>query len=99
MPLSNNQQRHLKSLAHSLKPSVTVGQAGISEGLLAELDSTLAHHELIKLKVNAGDRTLRDRMIRELVDHSSAQLVQRVGNVAILYRHNPRKKTPLPLPE
>ena len=42
---------------------IMVGDAGLSESLLAEFESTLAHHELIKVKVRAGDRAARDKMI------------------------------------
>ena len=92
MPLSKSQQKHLKSLAHKLDPVVRVGQHGLSEGLLAELDIALAQHELLKLKLSVGDRELRDKMIGELCEHSGAELVQRIGNVAVLYRRNPEQQ-------
>ena len=69
-----------------------VGDAGLSESLLAEYESTLDHHELIKVRVRVGDREARDEIIRELCDASSAQLIQRIGNVALLYRPNLSKK-------
>lgn len=68
------------------------GNAGASPGLLAELDTTLAHHELIKIRVRAEDREARDAIIRELCAASGAELVQRIGNVALLWRPNPERR-------
>ncbi|MET0116921.1 MAG: ribosome assembly RNA-binding protein YhbY [Sedimenticola sp.] len=91
MPLSNPQKRHLKGLAHSLKPVVMVGQHGLTEGVFNELEIALEVHELVKVRISAGDRDERDEMLAVLVEKSSAELVQRIGNIAVLYRHNPKK--------
>lgn len=92
MDLSEAQKKYLRGLGHDLKPLIMVGDAGLSEPLLAEYEATLAHHELIKVKVRTADHELRDKMIKQLcVDHS-ASLIQRIGNVALLYRANPDKK-------
>ena len=98
MPISDKQRRWLKAQAHHRKPVVSVGQAGVTERLLAELEGALAHHELLKVKVAAGDRDLRDGMIAQMVEATRAELVNRIGNVAVLYRANPKKRSPLPLP-
>jgi RNA-binding protein len=90
--LSESQRKHLRKLAHNMKPTVTVGTAGITEGLVGELDSTLEHHELIKLKIRVSDRDLRNNIIDELAKTSKAELISRVGNIATIYRA--RKKNP-----
>lgn len=92
MELSEPQKKYLRGRGHQLKPTVTVGNAGVTDTVLAELDSTLAHHELIKVKVRYGDRATRDEAIRTICDTQKATLVQRIGNVALLYRENPDKK-------
>ena len=92
MALSEPQKKHLRGLGHALKPLIMVGDAGLSASLLAEFESTLAHHELIKVRVKVGDREARDRLIGELCEYGSAELVQRVGNMALLYRANPNKE-------
>lgn len=56
MILNNKQKQYLKGLAHSLKPVVLLGQHGLTEGVLAEIDLALNHHELIKVKVASEDR-------------------------------------------
>jgi RNA-binding protein len=98
MRLSQGQRRHLKGLAHALRPVVMVGQAGVTPAVLAETERALDHHELVKVRVSAGDRDLRDEWIGAVTRHTGAELVQRIGNVAVLFRRNPRKPRPLPLP-
>ena len=92
MNLTERQKKYLRGLGHRLKPLVVVGDAGLSDSLLAELESTLDHHELLKIRVRAGDRDARNRIVARLCADSSAELVQRIGNVALLYRPNLKKK-------
>lgn len=92
MDLSEHQKKYLRGLGHQLKPVISVGDSGLSESLLAEFDATLGHHELIKVKVRVGDRAARDEIIGQLCGDYNAVLVQRIGNVALLYRPNPEKK-------
>ena len=91
MSLSEAQKKYLRGRGHQLKPVIMVGDAGLSESLLAEYESALSHHELIKVKIRAADRASRDAMIQTLSEGHSATLVQRIGNIALLYRENPDK--------
>lgn len=97
MKLSEPQKRHLKGLAHHLKPVVIVGQAGVTEGVLEETGVALDAHELIKVKVNAGDREQRDAMIQTIAEATGAVFIHRIGHIAIFFRRNSRKpKVALP---
>lgn len=92
MAMSETQKKYLRGLGHQLKPVIMVGEAGLTASLRDEYESTLAHHELIKVSVRVRDRAARDTMIEELCSATSAELVQRIGNMALLYRENPEKK-------
>ena len=87
--LTETQKKRLRTRAHDLKPVVIVGQHGLKPTVLEEVTNALDYHQLIKVKINAGDRELRDDMIGQITQYSQAALVQRVGNIAILYRRNP----------
>ncbi len=93
MTLSESQKKYLRGLGHQLKPLIIVGNAGLSESVLAEYETTLAHHELIKVKIRSGDRSERDEMIKTLCTAHYAELVQCIGNVALIYRANHDKKS------
>ena len=84
--LTNAQIRFLRGQAHDLKAMLQVGGKGITDALATEVDGALEHHELIKVKIGAADREARDAMIADLAGRCEAALVQRIGNVAILYR-------------
>ncbi|WP_019593925.1 ribosome assembly RNA-binding protein YhbY [Thioalkalivibrio sp. ALM2T] len=89
MNLTDAQRRHLRSLAHPRKPIVTIGRNGLTDAVLAELELALTHHELVKIKVNIGDREVRNGTVEELCERTGAARVQRVGYVATLFRRNP----------
>lgn len=91
MKLSEPQKKFLRGRGHALKPVITVGDAGLSEALLKEFDSTIRHHELIKVRVRASGRDERDRLIEDLCQRGSAYLVTRIGNVALVYRPDAEK--------
>ncbi len=92
MSLSETQKKHLRGLGHRLKPTVMIGDAGVTDSLFAEFESTLAHHELIKIKVRVGDRSQRDAIMADLCERSGGEMVQRIGNVALIYRENPERR-------
>lgn len=96
MPVTEPQRRHLRKLAHHLKPVVIVGNAGLSENVLAEIDNALAHHELIKVRINAGDKAERQRMIEAICAQTGADWILGIGHIAGFYR--PAEKPKLVLP-
>jgi RNA-binding protein len=98
MPITEKQKRWLKKQTHHLKPVVTVGQHGITDAVLLELDQAFSHHELLKVKLNGGDRDERDAAIALIGERTEAVLVGRIGHVASFYRANPEKRDPILLP-
>ena len=96
MSLTSKQKRYLRSLAHKLKPVVMVGGAGISEGVINETDSRLAHHELIKVRVTGMERKARDAMSARLAAATGSELVNTIGHIAILYRRSKKPQIKLP---
>ena len=89
MNLSESQKKYLRGLGHQLKPVITVGDAGLSASVMKEFESSISHHELIKVRIRSADRGTRDALIGDLCQQSSGQLIQRIGNVALIYRTNP----------
>lgn len=87
--LTEKQRKHLRGLAHALHPVSRLGSAGITDAFLAEFEATLAHHELIKLKVTAATRADRNAAIEAVTARTGATLIARIGNVAVLYRPCP----------
>ncbi len=86
MPLSEKQKKYLRRLAHPLHPIVMLGTAGLTDGVLLELERALTDHELVKVSVRMGDRVARNAALADLSVRTSSELVQRVGHVGVYYR-------------
>lgn len=96
MSLTLKQKKSLRNLAHSRKPVVIIGQHGLGENVIGEIDQALEHHELVKVRVNAADRAQRGEFIERICKATGAELVQRIGHIAVLYRRHPtRPRIPL----
>lgn len=87
--LTEKQRKHLRGLAHGLRPVSRLGSAGVTDAFLAEFEAVLAHHELIKLKVTAATRAGRNAAIDTVATRTGATLIARIGNVAVFYRPCP----------
>ena len=96
MNLTTKQKQYLKGLAHDLKPVVMLGQHGLTEGVLAEIDAALTHHELIKVKVSGADRDTKKLIVEAIVRETNAAQVQVMGNILSLFRPSEEKKILLP---
>lgn len=84
--LTPRQRAQLKARAHALEPFVQIGQAGISDAVVAETDRTLTAHGLIKVRLNGADRQAREELITSLSERTGATVVQNVGKVVVLWR-------------
>lgn len=86
MALSQQDKKRFRHIGHHLKPVLIAGDKGLTDTFLAELDGRLEDHELIKVKVHAGTREQREELVTRLCASASAELVQRIGNIALVYR-------------
>lgn len=96
MSITTKQKQFLKTLAHPLKPVVQLGANGLTEGVLAEIDSALNHHELIKVKVPTDERDVKKAIIDAIVRQTQAFQVQTIGHTLIIYRPSDAQKIQLP---
>ena len=87
--LKAHQKRYLKSLAHAKKPIVILGANGLTPAVIAEIDNALNHHELIKVRIRSEDSAARIAMLENICKTLAAELVQRIGHTATLFRGNP----------
>jgi RNA-binding protein len=86
MALTDKQKKHLRRLAHPLTAVVMLGNQGLTDGVVAELERALADHELVKVSARVGDRTARNAALAALSARTASELVQRVGHVGVFYR-------------
>ena len=94
--LKGSQRKYLRGLAHSLNPSAYVGQKGLTDTLIEEIDQALNASELIKVKfVEFKKKEEKNELISQICEATQAHLAGMVGHVAIVYRENknPEKRT------
>jgi len=91
MSLSKSQLKHLVALTHNLKPVIMVGQNGVTENIIKELEIALDFHELVKIKIAGEDKESRAEMIKQLSSAVDTETVQKIGKTLTLYRRNKQK--------
>jgi len=90
MPLANENKKRFRSIGHELSPIVTVAGNGLSDSVIAELERALTDHELIKVKLAVAERELRREVAKQICDTVGAEMVQEIGKIILIYRHNPK---------
>ncbi len=66
-----------------------MGSAGLTDGVVAEMERALADHELVKVSARVGDRQARKLALDTLASRTASELVQGIGNVGVFYRRRP----------
>ena len=83
-------KKKFRAAAHTLKPVVMIGQSGLTAAVLAEIELALNSHELIKVKIRA-ERDERKLISEKICIDTGAELIQTIGQIAVIYRLNPDK--------
>jgi RNA-binding protein len=83
-------KKKLRAEAHTLNPVVMIGQSGLTAAVLAEIEQALSSHELIKVKIRA-ERDERKVISEKICTVTGAELIQTIGQIAVIYRMNPDK--------
>lgn len=94
-PLEGYQKRFLRGLAHALKPTVFVGQKGLTPALIEAVNDALDHHELVKVKfVDGKEKQKKTAIIDEIQKNTASAVVGVIGHMATFYRpqSDPRKR-------
>lgn len=90
-PLTSKQAQYLRGLAHHLDPVVLLGKEGLTESVIAAVDTALLAHELVKVKLPQVEKAERHALAEALVKATSAGLAGEIGRMALLYRRHPNK--------
>lgn len=96
MTINKKQIQYLKGVAHPLKPIVLLGNNGLTEAVVAEIDFALNHHELIKIKIPTDDRENKALIVDAICREANATKIQVIGKTLIIYRESEEKKIRIP---
>ena len=89
--LSPKRRSELRAEAHKLSPVVLIGDKGLTDEVMAEIDRSLKAHELIKVRAASAERDARDVWLETICERLQAHPVQQIGKVFVIYRENPEE--------
>jgi RNA-binding protein len=101
MALTSSRRSELRAQAHKLTPVVIIGDKGLTDLVIAEIDRSLKAHELIKVRAATDDRDARGTWMETICERLDAHPIQQICKVLVVYRENfdkPREKKPAPAP-
>jgi len=84
--LSNVEKKSLRTKAHLLKPSVMIGQNGLTDTVLAEIDNALNAHDLIKIRISGVDKNKRTKLCEKIEQQLNTEVADQIGSITVLYR-------------
>jgi RNA-binding protein len=93
MPLTPKRRSELRAEAHKLNPVVIIGDKGLTDEVLAEVDRSLKAHELIKVRAVTDDRDAREIWFEKICETLGAEEVQEIGKILVVYRQNPEERS------
>ena len=96
MNLNKKQIQYLKGVAHSLKPIVLLGNNGLTEAVVAEIDFALNHHELIKVKIPTDNKETKELIVEAICRETNSTKIQVIGKTLIIYRQSEEHKIRIP---
>lgn len=94
--LTGKQKRFLRALGHGLKPLIQIGKKELEDGVVAEAELALAHHELVKVKLLESCLMDRHQAAEQLSAACRAEIAQVLGRTFLLYRRADEPKLVLP---
>ena len=90
--MNPKQISYLRGLAHNLNPVVMIGNNGMTDNVIKEIELNLNAHELIKIKVASDDRALRLQMLNDIAEKTNAVAVHHIGKQLVIYRKSEKAK-------
>ena len=81
--LTSSRRSELRAEAHALHPIVIVGDKGLTDEVIAEVDRSLKAHELIKVRAASAERDVREVWVDTICTRLQAHAVQQIGVVRV----------------
>ncbi len=90
--LTSKQRANIRKVANALDAEVQIGQNGITENLLKQINMALDSHELVKISILANSDVNAKAIINDLAKTLNAEPIQAIGNKIVLYRFSRKAK-------
>jgi len=90
--ITSKQRAYLRALANGVPSICQIGKEGVTENLIKQLDSALTARELVKSNVLENAPCTAREACNELASRLTAEPVQVIGKVFVLYRQSKDEK-------
>ncbi len=99
--LQGFQKKHLRGLAHGLKPVVFIGQKGITDTVVRSINEALNSHELIKVKfIDYKEKEHKKKIAERIKKQTGCEQAGMIGHIAVFYRqHTDPQKRKIKIPQ
>lgn len=88
--ITSGQRAKLRSLAQTINPICQIGKFGVGDTQIAEIDTALELHELIKISVLRNADASAKEMLNTVANLLHAEPITAIGNKIVLYRRSSR---------
>lgn len=88
--MESSKRASLRKMGHAMRPLMRVGRAGVTDGFVAELTSSLKAHQLLKVSMDSAAKDEARAQAEELATRTGSELVDVVGSSALLYLEDPK---------
>ena len=89
--MTSKQRKKLISLAMGISTTVQIGKNGLTEGVVAQINTSLEDHELVKIGVLKTADFSAKSLIADVAEATAAEPVQAIGNKIVLYRYSSKE--------
>ena len=89
--LTTAERKALKARAHNLHPILQLGEKGLTDAVIAEIERAIGAHELIKIRAAPLNRDEREVALASICERTNAQAIQHIGKMLIVYREKPKE--------
>lgn len=97
MPLSAAQRRELSAAANKLSAHIVISAGEVSDAVVAHVARAFGKNELLKVRINTGDRAEADATGELLAERIGGEIIKRLGFVIVLYRPQPEASQEEPI--
>ena len=80
--------KELKKISKKLKPILSIGKNGLTQGSIELIERELKQKELIKLKIlsAASDNDSKEDLLGTIIEKTGAKKIDAIGNIVVIYK-------------
>src|SRR5699024_7442748 len=88
LSITTSERNEYRALAHHLKPVVLIGDQGVTEAVLKEIDTHLQAHQQMKIRMSEVEHIVRQVYLQEICTALEAQPIHHLGKTLTLYKRH-----------